>query len=159
VANEQYPFTAFNFHVELDVADAATLPLGSPLVDAEFAECDGLEMTMEPKTVREGGNNSRQIQLIGPVSFGNLTLKRGMTSRLDLWQWFALSSGNATPGRGAKADGVVMMRDGTGTPTVRFRVFGCLPIKLKAPMFNAKEGQIAIEEMQIAYESFSVELA
>ena len=39
-------------------------------------------MTMEVKTIREGGNNGRQIRLAGPVGYGTLTLKRGMTDEL-----------------------------------------------------------------------------
>src|SRR5207249_8730015 len=53
-----------------------------------FAECDGLEMTMEVKTIKEGGANGRLIRLIGPVNYGQLTLKRGMTANFDLWNWF-----------------------------------------------------------------------
>jgi hypothetical protein len=34
---------------------------------------------------------------------------------------------------------------------------GCLPIKMKAPALNAKDGGVAIEEMQIAVNSFSIE--
>jgi hypothetical protein len=30
---------------------------------------------------------------------------------------------------------------------------GCLPVKLRAPGLNAKDGGIAVEEMQIVYES------
>ena len=45
-----YPFTAFNFSVEIyPDGDSA------PLVSAAFADCDGLEMTMDVKTIREGG--------------------------------------------------------------------------------------------------------
>src|SRR5262245_42157923 len=77
------PFVGFNFAVEI------TLPgVSAPLSSAAFAECDGLEMTMEVKTIREGGNNGRQIRLTGPASYGQLTLKRGMTSSFDLWRWF-----------------------------------------------------------------------
>src|SRR5215510_15433681 len=98
MANEQYPFTAFNFEIQLIVPNAAALNLANPLCNSEFAECDGLEMTMEPKTVREGGNNTQQIRLVGPVSYGNLTLKRGMTPNLDLWKWFLAASGNTNRG-------------------------------------------------------------
>ena len=52
VAPNAYPFTAFNFGVEIRVNDA--IPR---VCSAAFAECDGLEMTMEVKTIREGGNN------------------------------------------------------------------------------------------------------
>lgn len=155
--NEAYPFTTFNFLVELTIANASGLGLASSLCNSEFAECDGLEMTMEPKTVKEGGNNTQQIHLVGPVTYGNLTLKRGMTSNLDLWKWFALATGNAA--RGTKASGVILMRNGAGANTVRFKLVDCLPLKIKAPALNAKDGILAIEEMQITYSSFTVELA
>jgi len=154
MANEVLPFTAFNFEVQLSVPNASGLGLQNPLCDGEFAECDGLEMTMEPKTVREGGNNTRQIQLVGPVSYGNLTLKRGMTTSLDLWTWFQLAAGNDQ--RGLLATCVVVMKDSTFTPVLSFTLFDCLPIKLKAPALNAKDGSVAVEELQIAYGSFSV---
>ncbi|MBP8214622.1 MAG: phage tail protein, partial [Propionivibrio sp.] len=79
-----HPFTAFNFTVEIVRDDAAT-----PLVAASFAECDGLEMTQEIRTVREGGNNGAQIRLAGPAAFGTITLRRGMTGNFDLWAWFS----------------------------------------------------------------------
>lgn len=156
MANE-YPFTAFNFQVLLTISNASSLGLTSPLCNSEFAECDGLEMTMEPKTVREGGNNTQQIHLVGPVTYGNLTLKRGMTPSLDLWKWFSAAAGNEH--RGTLAQGVVMMRNmRNSSTTLRFTLTDCLPIKIKAPAFNAKDGLVAIEEMQIAYSSFTVDL-
>src|SRR4029453_17760293 len=84
-ANETvlYPFTAFNFAVEIEVPDIAPR-----VCHAAFSECDGLEITMEVKTIREGGNNGRQIRLAGPLAFGTVTLKRGMTDSFDLWAWF-----------------------------------------------------------------------
>src|SRR5216684_8949470 len=83
-ATAVYPFTAFNFSVEITREGDS-----KALCKAAFAECDGLEMTMEVKTIREGGNNGRQIRLTGPVSVGLLTLKRGMTPSFDLWEWMA----------------------------------------------------------------------
>jgi phage tail-like protein len=157
VANQSHPFTAFNFLVQLTIDNASGLGLSSPLCSMEFSECDGLEMTMEPKTIREGGNNTQQIHLVGPVSYGNLTLKRGMTTNLDLWKWFSLATGNTR--RGTKARGEILMRDGAKNNTVRFKLTDCLPLKIKAPALNAKDGILAIEEMQITYSAFTVELA
>src|SRR5690242_21114768 len=77
------PFTAFNFAVEISIPDIA-----SQICQASFAECDGLEMTMEVKSIREGGNNGEQIRLPGPFSYGQLNLKRGMTATFHLWDWF-----------------------------------------------------------------------
>jgi phage tail-like protein len=150
MADEQivYPFTAFNFSVEINVPDV------SPQVcKAAFSECDGLEMTMDVKTIREGGNNGRQIRLTGAFNFGQLTLKRGLTSSFDLWTW--VEAVLANPGLRADAEVVLLGSDRT-TERARFILSRCVPVKLKAPALNAKDGTIAIEELQLAYESLTL---
>lgn len=151
------PFIAFRFDVSMQVDNADALQLTNPLCGASFAECDGLEMTMEPKVVKEGGNNISHIHLVGPVTYANLTLKRGMTQNLDLWKWFAGASRGQY--RGSRATGTVLMNDASGNPALRFTLLKCLPVKIKAAALNGKDGLIALEEMQIAYESFTVEIA
>ncbi len=144
-----YPFTTFNFEVRLRLGGK-----GDPVCKAEFSECSGLEINLAPKTIREGGNNRRPIHLVGPVSYGQLTLKRGMTADFGLWDWFeTVQKGD---GHGVRASGqVVMLAAARKTQQVSFSLSGCLPIKLKVPTLTAKDGQIAIEEMQIAYECLS----
>lgn len=143
------PFIAFNFAVEI-VPDGAS----SPLVSAAFAECDGLEMGMDVKTIREGGSNDRQVRLAGPATYGNLTLKRGMTdASFELWQW--MSDSIADPSLRAGAE-VVMYADDGSTERARVVLERCLPIKLKAPALNGKDGAVAVEELQLAYERFTV---
>jgi len=143
-----YPFTAFNFAVEIKVEG-----LASPVVDAAFSECDGLEMSMEVKTIREGGNNGRQIRLTGPISFGQVTMKRGMTANLDLWDWFNLMLTNQS----LRADAeVVLLANDRKTERARFLLSRCVPVKLKSPALNAKDGAVAIEELQLAYEKLTL---
>ena len=154
---DETPFTAFRFEVKLTVDNPQRFRLTNPLCDAAFAECDGLEMTMEPRTLREGGNNTEQIHLPGPVSYGSLRLRRGMTSNLDLWKWFGASAGAL--GRGVTARGEVLMRDSEGTPRLRFTLRDCLPVRIRGAALDAREGVLALEEMQIAYRAFTVEPA
>ncbi len=143
------PFTAFRFAVAISVPD-----ISGALCNASFAECDGLEMTMDVKTIREGGNNAAQVRLFGAVNYGTLTLKRGMTENFDLWIWFeSLYALGASVARGdvtvtfLAADGI--------KENVAFFLERCLPLKLKAPPLNAKDGIVAIEELQLAYEWLS----
>ena len=145
-----YPFTAFSFAVEIYRGEES-----APLVQAAFAECDGLEMTHEVKTIREGGDNKRQIRLNGPVSFGQLTLKRGMTGDFSLWKWFQDSIDD--PRLRAGAEVVLLAPDGV-SERARFQLSRCVPVKVKAPLLNAKDGQIAVEELQIAYETLQLAL-
>jgi len=145
-----YPFTAFRFSVTISVPSFSN----DPLCSAAFAECDGLEANMDAKTIREGGNNSAQIRLFGAVNYGTLTLKRGMTSNFDLWNWFeSLYDPDKAMARG---DVTVTVYDADGVEeSVGFFLERCLPLKLKAPPLNAKEGVVAIEELQLAYEWMS----
>jgi phage tail-like protein len=150
MAGDGYPFTTFNFSVEINRGED-----GHPLANAAFAEVDGLEMSQEIKTIREGGSNDRQIRLNGPAVLGTLTLKRGMTEGFDLWKWFQDSV--ADPRLRASAEVVLLAPDGS-TERARFLLSRCVPVKLKAPALNAKDGQVAIEELQVAYESLSFKL-
>ena len=149
-ADEQvaYPFTAFNFAVEIKVDGVAM-----QVVDAAFSECDGLEMTMEVKTIREGGNNGKQIRLTGPLTFGQVTMKRGMTANLELWDWFNLMLTDQS--LRADAEVVIFAADGE-TERARFLLSRCVPVKLKSPPLNAKDGAVAIEELQLAYEKLTL---
>jgi phage tail-like protein len=147
-----HPFAAFKFAVEIDV-----LGVSPQVCSAAFAECDGLEITMEVRTIREGGNNTELIRLTGPLGYGQLTLKRGMTANFDLWEWFsAMVRPGGTSLRSSKAAITVLAPDGV-TQHARFVLKRCIPIRLKAPALNAREGIVAIEELQLAYESLHLE--
>jgi len=138
------PFTTFNFQVLISVDG-----IEGTVCRAEFSDCDGLELSMTPKTLREGGSNARQIHLAGPVGYGQLTLKRGMTPDDGLWRWFELLR-TAPKQRGQAVVGV-LSPDRTRVD-VRFVLTNCLPVKLKAPALSGKDGLLAIEELQLAYE-------
>ena len=146
-----YPFTNFNFAVQIKVEGVA-----EQVCDAAFAECDGLEMTMEVKTIREGGNNGKQIRLTGPLTYGQVTMKRGMTANLELWDWFNLMLTDQS--LRADAEVVIFAADGE-TERARFLLSRCVPVKLKSPPLNAKDGAVAIEEFQLAYEKLTLKKA
>lgn len=146
------PFTTFRFEVVLDL-DTPTDGLESPLVDAAFAECDGLEMTMEPKVVESAGVTDRQQRLIGPIKYGQVTLKRGMTGNLQLWQWF---SRGVRPGSVLTAHGQITMWDTDGTAVIQYDLEGCLPVKMRAPGLNAKDGLVAVEELGLVCAKLSI---
>jgi len=156
------PFVTFNFRVRIELSGES-----KELCEGAFAECDGLEMTMEPKTFREGGNNTTQYQVTGPMSYGQLTLKRGMTPAYDLWEWFARANTSDDYSLRATTHVDVLPSDrsaasGDATepdPLVTFILYDCLPIKLKAPALSANGGGVAIEELQVAYERMKVQPA
>lgn len=147
-------FTTFNFHISFTLPDAE-----NEVCAAEFSECSGLEMNMEVNTIKEGGNNTEQIHLAGPLTYGQLTLKRGMTSNFDLWDWFEQVQTN----RLLRVDGEIQMLSsqkmasnsvppGEKNKDVVFKLSSCMPVKIVAPTLSGGEGEIAIEELQVVYE-------
>src|SRR5260370_35007041 len=126
MADNEYPFTTFNFAIEIHVQELSKLP--PHFCNAAFSECDGLEMTMDVKTIREGGNNGKEIRLTGPLKYGQVTMKRGMTSTFDLWDWFNLMVTNQS--LRADAEVVIFAANGT-TERARFLLPRCVPGKLK----------------------------
>jgi phage tail-like protein len=145
MATNGLPFTNFNFLVEIEVAGVS-----DQVCSATFSDVDGLEMNLEPKSIREGGNNTGMVHMAGAVSYGQLTLKRGMTTSYDLWSWF--DAVVAPGGGGLRGSANIVMLGSDGSQILQFQLTGCLPVKLKAPALNAKDGIVAIEEMSLVYE-------
>jgi phage tail-like protein len=144
------PFNAFRFALEVKVEGVSDHVCGG-----SFSEIDGLDMTIEPKTIREGGRNTGPIQLSGPVTYGQVTLKRGMTPNFDLWKWFEQVTTDGRHGVRSDAEIVLFAPDGS-TEQARFILSRAMPVKLKAPSLNAREGTIAVEEMQLVYETLAL---
>jgi phage tail-like protein len=149
-------FVPFRFQVSLT---GGNLPAGlgpGPLCGGSFSEASGLEATMSPRAIREGGNNFGQIQRPGPTSFGSLTLKRGVTSLQDMWTWFDLVANRERFGR--LLNGRIDIYSGTAV-AFSWMLVNVLPVKFKAPDLSATAAQVAIEEVQLAFEQLSLVVA
>jgi len=147
--SDGYPFSAFNFEIRINKEGSQSMLCGGA-----FSDCDGLEMTMDVKTIRQGGDNARQIRLAGPASFGQVTLKRGMTEGFDLFNWITQTLADPV----LRADVQIVMRaTDPGKQSASFHLERCIPVKFKAPALNARDGIVAIEELQLAYETLRLD--
>ncbi|HLN61776.1 MAG TPA: phage tail protein [Symbiobacteriaceae bacterium] len=145
------PLATFQFELDVTLWDGTTWT-------ADFSECDGLEMSMEPLNIREGGNNGQQIHLPGPVSYGTAVLKRGLTTaETRLWQWFEQTIAQPSTQKKRVASNVVIKvlpTNGDASQAVSFNLVNAMPVRIKAPTLNGVENKVAIEEIQLAYEYF-----
>jgi phage tail-like protein len=150
------PFIPFRFQVSLT---GSNLPAGlgpGPLCGGSFSEVTGLEATMSPRAIREGGRNFGQIQRPGPTAFGSITLKRGMASVTDMWTWFDLVANRERFGR--LLNGKIDIYSGTAI-ALTWNLVNVLPVKFKSPDLSATATQVAIEELQLAFEQLSLQVA
>jgi phage tail-like protein len=141
------PFTAFAFAVELRLPGS-----DKPLCEAAFAECEGLELRRAITTARDGGDGSVRL-LPGAESFGNVTLRRGMTSGFDLWDWWERV--RRDPKLRATCDVIVLSPD-LASERVRFRLHRCLPARIAGPALDAAKNEVAIETLEIACEGVEI---
>jgi phage tail-like protein len=155
------PFPGFAFFVNFKPAvltGAFAVFETSPITGA-FSEVTGLEATMEPKVIKEGGRNYGPLQRPGPVSFSTVVLKRGVVLSRHLWSWWAMFAGsdgstNGGWGPGGRANVDIVLID-AGQAILGWELVNAMPIKFRAPDFNARGTEVAIEELHLAHEGLN----
>lgn len=153
--NKLYPLHVFRYQVDFRERFIGGTSQGSKIVlcSGAFAEVSGLESSMEPKVIKEGGRNWGDIQRAGKTTFSTLVLKRGMTQTRDLWNWYEYVG---TGSYAHRLDVVVTLFDTSGNSVLAWQLSNALPIKFKAADLNAKGTDVAIEELHLAHEGLSL---
>jgi len=145
------PVLGFNF--TLSMADTASTSaflqatLGKP-PQGGFTECSGLEVAMPAESYSEGGNNGTILKFRGRASWSNIRLRRGVVTSADLWRWH----NDFIEGGGKRRDGVITLLDERGRSVRVWRFRRGLPVRWQGPAMNAMQGQVAVEEIEIAHE-------
>src|SRR3954469_17532395 len=76
------PYAGHQFEVVITgISDDGTAVKGS------FAECSGLEASMDPIEYRNGSEDFTVRKIPGLKKFTNIVLKRGIIGDLTLWNW------------------------------------------------------------------------
>lgn len=129
-----------NFSVEL-VVDGQ--------VFSGFNSVSGLTSKNEIVEFREGSEEAIR-KIPGLTKYGNITLKRGVTSIDDLWVWRrAIADGTAFDRR----NGSVIIYDNSGAAISRWNFEQGWPAKWSGPDFETAGGtEVAMESITLAVE-------
>jgi phage tail-like protein len=155
VSNSTLPFGAFNFELHFtDKATAVNICAGA------FSECSGLEGTMEPKVIKEGGRNYGAVQLAGNVTFATVVLKRGISLDHSLYQWFAKVTLGDRANYGYRLNVEIAVKSASATRDTfaTWALERALPVKLKVADLNARGTEIGIEELHLAHEGLTLKV-
>jgi phage tail-like protein len=161
---------AFRFRVTLSNSPPTSPPptaqgttaASRTLGDGAFAECSGLDLEMDVGEYVEGGRNNGVVQRAGRAKVARIVLRRGMlypaSGRVntELWQWLQDVLDGVRPIR--RYDGIVSVLDEKLQPVATWKFTRGLPAKLVGPQLNARTGEVAIEELQIAHEGLRMEV-
>lgn len=145
MATSNYPLTGFHFTVEWK---------GDKEESVSFSEVSGLSVSTTPIEYREGANKDyTTYKLPGLKKYNNVTLKRGtMATDNGFVDWFNTINTDKFKPRTI----TISLLDETHNPVVTWTLQNAFPIKYDAGALNASKGEVLIESVELAYESFTV---
>lgn len=137
------PFAGFRFIVDID-----------GIGQAAFSECSGLSTDTDPIEYRTGSEDITVRKLPGLKKFSNISLKRGMTQDLKLWEWRKQVMDGVTV---RKAGSITLLNEAGGS-ALRWNFVHGWPTKWEGPSMNATGSEVAIETLEIVHEGLDLEL-
>src|SRR3982074_1424023 len=127
--------TTFSFHVELDGIDIGA-----------FKECSGVDSETEIIEYKEATKDGKMIirKLPGAMKWQNITLKKAIDSKKDLWEWrHQVETGDIDQ---ARRNGSVVLYDSKHKEVARWNFFAGWASTWKGANLSAGENQVAVEE-------------
>ena len=122
------------------------------VISGYFTEVGGLgseHEIVEHKVVDKNGHDM-VMKIPGRLKWSDITLKRGITSSMDLWDWRKqVEDGDV---QGARKNGSVVMYDQSFSQIARWNFSNAWPSKVSGPSLNAQNNEFGIEEMVIVHE-------
>lgn len=142
-----YPPTGFHFRVRIE-----SLKEEFPGVeDLGFQEVGGLSVEIGVEEYAEGGENRFKHRMPNPISYPNLTLKRGMLIDSQAANWWK----NSIEGFQFKPQEImVTLMSPENQPLQAWSFLNAWPIKWNIEGLNAQENTIMIENIEFAYQYF-----
>ncbi|MGH3036633.1 MAG: phage tail protein [Gaiellaceae bacterium] len=137
------PFKNYSFLVEID-----------GIASAAFKSVSGLAAEAEVIEYREGSDPlSSARKLPGRVRYPNVTLTRGVTTSLDLWNWWR----TVAEGRIERRNVAIVLLDDSRTPVLRWLLYSAWIARIEGPTLHARGNEVAIESVELAHEGLELE--
>jgi phage tail-like protein len=136
------PYRNFRFRVVIDGIQTAA-----------FADVTIPDTSTEAVDYREGTDAPHSRKLSGLTKFGNITLKRGLTDSMDLYNWRkSVVEKGALNNR--KSLSIVLI-DEAGNDKAQWDVVDAWPIKYDVSALSAKGNDVSIESMELVHENIT----
>lgn len=133
------PYRVYNFKLEVQ-----------GVVAGHFTECGGLQIDIEPIRYREGGARQVVRAIPGQVTYGDVTLRYGLTTSTELWGWLM----TAVEGRVERKNTSVVMLDADGeTEALRWNLINAWPSRWRGAPLDALGREVAIESLTLVVEA------
>jgi phage tail-like protein len=135
------PLIGFSFSLDI-----------SGKVAGYFTEVSGMASeseVVEHKITDPSGRDVIQ-KIPGRSKFSDVTLKRGITSEMDMWKW----RGQVEKGdiAGARVNATITMYDQALTPIAKWNLTNAWPVKISGPSLQSDGNNFGVEELTLTFE-------
>jgi phage tail-like protein len=133
--------TGYQFYLELD-----------GITEAMFKEVSGLSSESQVIEHLQATKDGRQVlkKYPGPLKWGDITLKRGITNEMNLWAWRQqIEQGKVESSR---KDGSIVVYNQANEEIARWNFVGGWPSKISGPSLTAGGSDVALEELTLVHE-------
>src|SRR3990170_310721 len=134
------PLIGYQYGIELSGA-----------VAGYFTECSGIGSESDVTEHKITVNGKEAIQKIpGRLKLENVTLKRGITDSMDMWNWRKqIEDGKVDE---ARKNGSILMYNQHLEEIARWNFENAWPVKISGPSMKSDSSDIGIEELTITHE-------
>ena len=133
------PYRGFRFRVEI-----------SGIQIAAFSEASIPDITIDSVDYREGTDPIYKRPLSGLSTYGRVTLRRGLTDALDLYEWQQLVLGNGSGAPGVKRNVSIILINAAGDDKSRWNIVNAWPTKYETGGLNASTSDVVVETLELA---------
>jgi len=133
------PHLNYRFKLEID-----------SLISAGFQEATIPDSTQEPVEYREGTDPPFARKFAGLVKFGTITLKRGVTDSMELYNWRRqVEDGNLSEAR--RSVNIILL-DAEGNDAARWELKEAWPSKYDSSDLSASGNEVMVETLELQIE-------
>ena len=119
-----------------------------------FKQCSGFSsenaVIVDQSVDSTGRRRTRKIP--GPIAVSNITLSRGITGDTSVWEWIKKIAETGIEGN--RRDGTITLYDVNLQAVAKWEIVAAWPVRVSGPSMNADGGQVGLEEIELAIESF-----
>jgi phage tail-like protein len=144
--NNVWPLPKFYFKVQLGDDK-----------DVKFSEVSGLEADVKPIEYRHGDSKVfYPIKMPGLGSVTNVTMRKGIFVKdSKFWAWFSEIKMNIIKRRSV----VINLMDEAGDPKMVWTLHNAWPTKVTGTDLKSEGNEVAVESIELAYETLEVKAA
>ena len=123
-------------------------------IEAVFTECKLPDIEIETQEIKEGGLNTHTHFLPGRRKGHKFTLKNGVGSGENLWNWFdkVMYKGNLE-----RQNVTISLLNSKHDRVVNWNLINAIPIKWTGPQLGTGKNEVAIQTLELACEQATVE--